>query len=292
MSRLVVGVGVLVVLVGCSGGEPGSGDGVVVSEVPVVSSVPVSVSSVPVVEFEVADVDVPRDVSDGVLGLGGAVLDGDEWGRRFPAESVVVLPRVNAEVVEAASEFRDGVRFEERTWMVVDTRDRYELIEELRGEVGAVNVVSADNSADELSKCAVTVAMGEGEVSWTVRACDYPSVEGMHALGVVWSAPASGPDVVVDVTVGLVLDVAPGVVTSTGARLQVPGAGEEALVRDARIEFSSRVDPVEVGARLRARGLSDWALQTGEGSVILTGPRGESWVITDRVAQFDAGGAW
>lgn len=243
----------------------------------------------PVMELPAQDPNAP--VVSAVEAVGAATLNEAEWVDRFPASRSSV-PTLAAELIEAATVFGDGQHTEERSWLVVDPRDRFDLVAELKQSIGAVHVQTANNTNDDESLCTETIGEDDRGVEWTVRACDYPSLPDTHAVGIVQTTPGTPASFTVDASIDAMLALSGGELTHVSARLQVPQPGEQSLLRSARIALPDGVDVQQLVDALKNGPLDDYGVARNDDSAVLTGPRGETWTLTTSIALFEAQGPW
>lgn len=283
----VAAVGVL--LVGCGGSSPATPSTSTSEAQPSPAATQAASPTVAVMVLPENDPDAP--VVSAVAAVGSAMLDEQQWTTRFPAPREAI-PTLEAEIIEAATEFGDGKHIEERSWLVVDTRDRYDLVAELRKVIGTVHIDTATNTNDAESLCTTSVGQDDTGVEWTVRACDYPDLPDTHAVGIVQTTTGTPEVFSVDDTVNGLLELSGGELTHTSARLRVPQPGQENLVRTARIALPANIDMNQLVDAAKNGPLVEYGVARSDDSAVLTGPRGETWTLTTSVAMFEAQSSW
>lgn len=247
----------------------------------------------------VGDGALPSAVLDAYQSAGVNLIPPNDWFGRFG--SPPGFPEIrgsSARLVEALyrvelAESGDGwMRTDEMSWLLVDDRDRDELLAELAVRVGAVADWSGTTSTEEGAECAVGPLTTDSEGEWTIQGCRYPRFEDLLAIGLTRTAPSSEGATQVDPSVVAVSASLGGRLVFSEVRLGEPGADGATLHLSAQVRFDDPVDPTVAAEQLVADVLPGWQLLRGDGSVLVSGPTGTTWTITATVAVFEWAGRW
>ncbi len=247
--------------------------------------------------IEVGNGALPAEIVDAFVNAGGDLVRPDEWARRFG--SPVGFPDLHGSsgrVVEALSRVEateEGWhRTDEMSWLVLDDRDRDELLTDVATGLGAVGGWESTTSIDQGAHCTVAQLPTIAEADWTIQGCRYPRFTDLLALGVTRNVRTTDRPAVLDTSIVAVATVLGGRTTFSEVRLGQPSADGSTLHLSAQVRFDVPIDVDTASERLTAEALPGWQVLKGEESVLLSGPTGATWTVTSTVAVFEWAGRW
>lgn len=258
---------------------------------PVVTVGPATTATSPIVK--VTGGPLPAQVANGYATNGGDLITDAQWAGRFGASGLPRLWGPGVTLAEAVQriEQRDGgwFRTDEASWLAMSNDDRDTVLAAIADAAGATGTPSRTASNEEAADCVIDTYPGD-DVQWTIQGCSYQRFSQMIAVGVSRTAPSDTAPTVLDPTITSVIDELNGSITFSEARFGSPGRDGSTLHLSAQV--STGVD-VEAAAAIVSSGpLTGWQTFPGEGSLLVSGPTGGTWTLSDRVAVFAWAGRW
>ena len=239
--------------------------------------------------------ELPTELVDGYARNGGDLVDPSEWQNRFGRTPLPELTGPGARLVEALrrTDRRDGrwIRSDEAGWLAMSRDDRDTMMSSLRDAADLDGEASRTTSNEQGADCVIDAYPADRTgVSWQVQGCSYDTFPGLLSLGISRSGPTEDPPPTVDPTIAAVADALDGSVTFVEVRFGKPAPDGSTLRLSAQLSTAHRVDPT---ALVAAGGpLAGWQTFPGDGSVLLSGPTGATWTLSDGVAVFTWAGRW
>jgi hypothetical protein len=238
---------------------------------------------------------LPEALIEGYAHHGGDLVDPAEWSGRFGRSALPELTGDGVKLVEGlrSMELRDGrwVQTDEAGWLAMSGDDRDSMMDSLRTAADIVGVVSTTTSTDQGADCVIDSYQPDtGGVSWQVQGCSYDRFPRLLSLGITRTGPTDVPPAPIDPTISTVAATIDASVTFVEVRLGEPGADQSTLRYSAHLTtqrgFQSAADAVVGGP------LAGWQTFPGDGSLLLSGPSGATWTLSDGVAVFTWSGRW
>ena len=247
--------------------------------------------------IEVGDGHLPTEIANAFENAGADLVVPDEWTRRFGAPAgFPELRGSSGRLVEALSriEATDAGwrRTDEMSWLVLDDRDRDELLTDLAKSLGASDGWEATTVIDQGAQCALAQLPTIANADWTIQGCGYPRFTDLHALGVTRRADTTDQPDVLDTSMSAVAASLGGHTTFSEVRLGQPSPDGSTLHLSAQVRFDVPIDVDTASERLTTDVLPGWQVLKGEDSVRLSGPTGATWTVTSTVAVFEWAGQW
>jgi hypothetical protein len=247
--------------------------------------------------IEIGDGGLPTEIVNAFVNAGADLVVPDEWTRRFGAPAdFPELRGSSGRVVEALSrvEAKDAGwrRTDEMSWLVLDDRDRDELLTDVATSLGAVDGWEATTVIDQGAHCALAQLPTIADADWTIQGCDYPRFTDLLALGVTRRVDTTDQTAVLDTTMSAVAVALDGRTTFSEVRLGQPSPDGSTLHLSAHVRFDVPIDVDTASERLTTEALPGWQVLKGEDSVLLSGPTGATWTVTSTVAVFEWAGRW
>jgi len=228
---------------------------------------------------------------------GGELVNSSVWDARFETFG---LPRVAGEgvvLVEAtidATRVTDGWRrVDQLQWLFQDTSsdgigsllDRAAAAVGVNGWVVAETVEVVDGAS--CTRRISTERIAPSSPTWTLQGCSFPAFPGMYSLGVGRDGVFTGAVVpAVEPTVGQVAALLGGTVDEVHVAFGHPEATGSVTTLRISVQVSHSIDSDTAVAAVVGGPLAGWQQFRGDGSVLLSGTGGASWVLSDASARF------
>ena len=239
--------------------------------------------------------DLPAALVNGYARSGGDLVDPAEWRARFGQSPLPELTGSGVRLVEGLlrMELVDGhwTRTDEAGWLAMTSDSRDAMLNTLRSAAGIVGVASSATSTDQGAACVIdTYPADNSGVSWRVQGCSYDKFPRLVSLGVSRTGPTNDPPSPVDPTAVTVAETVGGSVTFVEVRFGEPAPDGSTLRLSTQLASPVGFD---AAATAVADGpLAGWPTFPGEGSLLLSGPTGATWTLSDGVAVFTWSGRW
>jgi hypothetical protein len=239
--------------------------------------------------------ELPEPLVAGYARNGGDLVDPAEWSGRFGRSALPELTGHGVKLVEGLrrTELVAGrwVQTDEAGWLAMTGDDRDSLIDSLRDAADIVGVASRSTSTDQGADCVIDSYQPDTDgVSWQIQGCSYETFPDLVSLGISRTGPSDVQPPLIDPTIATVADTIDASVIFVEVRLAEPGADQSTLRLSAHLAtqlgFESAADAVAAGP------LAGWQTFPGEGSLLLSGPTGATWTLSDGVAVFTWSGRW
>jgi len=239
--------------------------------------------------------DLPAELVDGYTRNGGDLVDPAEWRGRFGQSPLPEVTGSGVRLVEGLRrmELVDGHwnRTDEAGWLAMTADGRDSVLGILRSAAGIVGVASSATSTDQGADCVIdTYPPDSSGVSWQVQGCSYDKFPRLVSLGLSRTGPSDDPPAPVDPTAVTVAETVDGSVTFVEVRFGEPAPDGSTLRLSTNLEspgeFSAAATAVADGP------LAGWQTFPGESSLLLSGPTGATWTLSEGVAVFTWSGRW
>lgn len=238
---------------------------------------------------------LPGEIVDSYRTNGGDLVDPVEWTGRYGTSALPSLVGDGVALVEATRRFESvdsgWERTDEANWLTIADTDRDSLLVELAAAAGITDTATRTSSSQDGADCAIdTYPSTQASVRWVVQGCSYERFPQLVALGVASTAASSQPPTVLDATMTSFIDTLDGTISFAEVRLGSPGPDGATLHLSAQVHFDGNLtdadDAVSSGV------LADWQRFGGEDSLLLSGPTGATWTLSDGVGVFEWAGRW
>jgi hypothetical protein len=239
--------------------------------------------------------DLPAVLVDGYATNGGDLVDPAEWRGRFGPAALPELTGPGVRLVEGLrrTELRDGnwIRTDEAGWLAMTGEDRDAMMRSLQVAADIDGVASRTESTDQGADCIIDTYPPDADgISWQLQGCSYAKFPRLLSLGISRTGPTDDPPTAIEPTIAAVADTIDGSVTFVEVRFGEPGADESTLRLSAHLSsqlgLDASADAVATGP------LDGWQAFPGEDSVLMSGPTGATWTLSDGVAVFTWAGRW
>ena len=151
---------------------------------------------------------------------------------------------------------------------------------------------SQSTSTDQGADCIIDTYPPDGAgVGWQIQGCSYDKFAGLLSLGVSRTGPTDkAPQALIDSTLSPVASTIDGTLSFVEVRFGEPGRDGSTMHLSAQLTSPLGFEPA---ANAVAGGpLAGWQTFPGEGSLLLSGPTGATWTLSDGVAVFTWAGRW
>jgi len=269
---------------------PGSADP------PASSAVVDAIGDGPAATLEVSGGDLPPSVTGAYTSNGGDLITPEEWRRRFGESHLPAVAGPGVMLVEATQrvERRDGawLRTDEASWLAMSNQGRDAILTELAEAAAADGEPTRTPSNIQGADCVVdSYPVSSGDVEWTVQGCVYENFPRMVAIGISRSATTDAPPPdAADPTVAPIVVALDGTITFSEVKLGAPGPDGATLHLSTQVSTAAGVDAASIAVTTGP--LAGWQTFPGEGSLLLSGPTGATWTLSDHVAVFTWAGRW
>lgn len=239
--------------------------------------------------------DLPADVVAAYKTGGGDLVDPVEWRGRFGAAPVPELSGPGVRLVEATQrgELVDGrwKRTDEFNWLAMSTAGRDDVLDEMARAAGLDATPTTSTAVEQSADCVVRTFDADADgVEWRLQGCSYPRFPRMIAIGVTRTGPSEQAGATLDPTVAIVAGELAGQVSFSEATLGEPGADGSTL--RLTVHLATGMDAAAGGDQLEHGSLASWQTFPGDGSLLLSGPTGATWTLSDQVAVYAWAGRW
>lgn len=238
---------------------------------------------------------LPGEIVDSYRTNGGDLVDPVEWTGRYGTSALPSLVGDGVALVEATRRF-EGVdggweRIDEANWLTMADTGRDSLLAELAVAAGITDTATRTSSSQDGADCAIdTYPTTQASVGWVVQGCSYERFPQLVALGVSRTAASSQPPTVLDATMTSFIDTLDGTISFAEVRLGSPGPDGATLHLSAQVHFDGNLTTVDDAVSSGV--LADWQRFVGEDSLLLSGPTGATWTLSDGVGVFEWAGRW
>jgi hypothetical protein len=243
---------------------------------------------------EVTGGQLPTQLLDGYATNGGDLVTDEEWAGRYGPSGLPILTGPGVTLAEAVQrvERRDGgwVRTDEASWLAMSSDDRDAVLAAMAAAAGVEGTPTRTGSTEQAADCVIDRYPAADGVEWTIQGCSYERFSRMIAVGVSRTASTDVAAVGLDPTVGAIVDELAGAVTFSEVRFGAPGADGSTL--HLATQVSTDVDVDTAATAVTTGPLAGWQTFPGEGSLLLSGPTGGTWTLSDRVAVYAWAGRW
>ena len=240
--------------------------------------------------------ELPEALVEGYARNGGDLVDPAEWSGRFGRSALPELTGPGVKLVEGLRrmELVDGrwVQTDEAGWLAMTGDDRDSMMDSLRAAADIVGVASTTTSTDQGADCVIDTYQPDTDgVSWQIQGCSYEKFPRLAVARHLAHRPdrRSAAADRSDDRHGRRHDRRLGDLRRGAPRGTRRGSVDPASLRASR-------HPARVRARLPTRSaggpLAGWQTFPGEGSLLLSGPTGATWTLSDGVAVFTWSGRW
>lgn len=259
------------------------------------NELPTAATILPAGTVEVSGGALPPGLVDGYRVNGGDLVYPAEWSGRFGNSDLPHLTGPGVTLVEALRRVERGdegwTRTDEAGWLAMTPTDRDETISELAVAARISGIPQRSDRTDQGADCAIdTYPTDTAGVDWQIQGCSYEQFPRLLALGVIRTGPTHEGPTAIDPTVGALVDALDGAITFAEVRLGEPGSDGSTLRLSTHVTTTADTN---TASELAADGpLAGWQSFPGDGSVLLSGPTGATWAISDGVAVFNWGGRW
>jgi hypothetical protein len=248
------------------------------------------------VTVQVTGGELPAALVDGYHTNGGDLIDPAEWTGRYGRSDVPDLSGPGVRLVEGLhrAELRDGhwINTDEAGWLAMSRDDRDSVMASLRAAADIAGEPSRSTSAQQAADCVIdTYPPDRTGVGWQVQGCTYAKFPGLLSLGVSRTGPSDdAPTALIDPTLTPVAAAIDGAVSFVEVRFGDPGKDGSTLRLSAHL--TSQRDLTAASAAVTGGPLAGWQTFSGEASLLLSGPTGATWTLSDGVAVFTWSGRW
>lgn len=243
---------------------------------------------------EVSGGDLPTQVLDGYAHNGGDLVSGEEWSGRFGSAGLPTVTGPGVTLAEAVQrvERRDGrwERTDEASWLAMSNDDRDTVLAAVAAATRVTGSPQRTASLEQAADCVIDTYPASDGVEWTIQGCSYERFPRMLAVGVSRTATTDEAPAVLDPTVTAIAAELDGTVTYSEVRFGAPGPDGSTLYLSTQV--ATNVDVAAASTAVTAGPLVGWQTFPGEGSLLLSGPSGGTWTLSDRVAVFTWAGRW